>query len=219
MASTVDVLVPGLFVFVERLASRRSGEVPGHANVPQLSPSEGTKMTQPTTLLPGVSLTLLPSAGCAVGPNYKRPSVDVPGMCRGRTPKDVAQPAPESLGDLERWEVFHDKQLQDLIHTVSNRTTMFASRQREFSKPKRTSASPAPTSYRCVVLCLCRGFHPGQRADRSRAYDRSTRDLVPGGNAEALNDVGRKLRCALATALLHRRVARRIARPAKHSGH
>jgi hypothetical protein len=117
MASTVDVLVPGLFVLIEPLASRRSGEVPGHANVPQLSPSEGTKMTQPTTLLPGVSLTLLPSAGCAVGPNYKRPSVDVPGMCRGRTPKDVAQPAPESLGDLERWEVFHDKQRQDLIHT------------------------------------------------------------------------------------------------------
>jgi hypothetical protein len=46
MASTVDVLVPGLFVLIERLASRRSGEVPGHANVPQLSPSEGTKMTQ-----------------------------------------------------------------------------------------------------------------------------------------------------------------------------
>ena len=88
-------------------------------------------MTKPTTLLPGVSLTLLLSAGCAVGPNYKRPSVDVPGMCRGRTPKDVAQPAPESLGDLERWEVFHDKQLQDLIHTGLNRTTMFASRQRE----------------------------------------------------------------------------------------
>src|SRR5580700_793333 len=83
------------------------------------------------TLLPGVSLTLLLSAGCAVGPNYKRPSVDVPGMYRGRTPQDAAQPAPESLGDLERWEVFHDKQLQDLIHTGLNRTTMFASRQRE----------------------------------------------------------------------------------------
>ena len=88
-------------------------------------------MTKPTTLLPGVSLTLLLSAGCAVGPNYKRPSVDVPGMYRGRTPQDAAQPAPESLGDLERWEVFHDKQLQDLIHTGLNRTTMFASRQRE----------------------------------------------------------------------------------------
>jgi hypothetical protein len=42
IASTVDVLAPALFVWVERLASRRSGEVPGHANVPQLSPSEET---------------------------------------------------------------------------------------------------------------------------------------------------------------------------------
>jgi multidrug efflux system outer membrane protein len=74
-------------------------------------------MTKPTALLPGVSLTLLLSAGCAVGPNYKRSSADVPGMCRGRTPQDAAHPAPESFGDLERWEVFHDKQLQDLIHT------------------------------------------------------------------------------------------------------
>jgi hypothetical protein len=63
-------------------------------------------MTKPTTLLPGVSLTLLLSAGCAVGPNYKGPSVDVPGMCRGRTPQDGAQPATESLGDLEQWGVF-----------------------------------------------------------------------------------------------------------------
>jgi hypothetical protein len=38
IASTVDVLVPALFVLVERLASRRSGEVPGHTNVPQLKP-------------------------------------------------------------------------------------------------------------------------------------------------------------------------------------
>jgi HAE1 family hydrophobic/amphiphilic exporter-1 len=34
-------IIPALFVLVERLASRRSGEVPGHATVPQLSPSEG----------------------------------------------------------------------------------------------------------------------------------------------------------------------------------
>jgi hydrophobic/amphiphilic exporter-1 (mainly G- bacteria), HAE1 family len=41
-ASSVDILiVPALFVLVERMASRRSGEVPGHATVPQLSPSEG----------------------------------------------------------------------------------------------------------------------------------------------------------------------------------
>jgi outer membrane protein TolC len=74
-------------------------------------------MTKLTTLLSGVSLTLLLSAGCAVGPNYRRSSADVPGMCLGRTPQDAAQPAPESFGDPERWEVFQDKQLQDLIHT------------------------------------------------------------------------------------------------------
>jgi HAE1 family hydrophobic/amphiphilic exporter-1 len=34
-------IIPALFVLVERLASRRSGEVDGHATVPQLSPSEG----------------------------------------------------------------------------------------------------------------------------------------------------------------------------------
>ena len=75
-------------------------------------------MTKPTALLAGLSLTLLLSAGCAVGPNYKRPSVDVPGMYRGTTPQDAAQPAPESLGDQKWWEVFQDRQLQDLIHTA-----------------------------------------------------------------------------------------------------
>jgi len=34
-------IIPALFVLVERLASRRSGEAPDHAAVPQLSPSEG----------------------------------------------------------------------------------------------------------------------------------------------------------------------------------
>jgi HAE1 family hydrophobic/amphiphilic exporter-1 len=41
-ASSVDILiVPALFVLVERMAGRRSGEASGHVNVPQLSPSEG----------------------------------------------------------------------------------------------------------------------------------------------------------------------------------
>jgi Zn-dependent alcohol dehydrogenase len=41
IAGNVDVLVPARSVLGERLASRRSGKVPGHANVPQLSPLEG----------------------------------------------------------------------------------------------------------------------------------------------------------------------------------
>jgi outer membrane protein, multidrug efflux system len=66
----------------------------------------------------GISLTLLLTTGCAVGPNYKRPSVDVPGMYRGTTSQDAAQPTTESLAEQKWWEVFQDKQLQDLIHTA-----------------------------------------------------------------------------------------------------
>jgi multidrug efflux system outer membrane protein len=65
-----------------------------------------------------LSLTMLLTAGCAVGPNYKRPSVDVPGIYRGAVPEETPQPAAESLGDQKWWEVFQDNQLQDLIHTA-----------------------------------------------------------------------------------------------------
>ncbi len=69
--------------------------------------------------------------GCAVGPNYKRPTMDVPGMYRGSTddapgnPDAKLQPgqpeharteqATASLGDEKWWEVFQDPQLQSLI--------------------------------------------------------------------------------------------------------
>ena len=65
-----------------------------------------------------VSLVVLLLSGCAVGPNYKRPSVDVPGAYRGASPQQATQSAPESLAELKWWEVFQDKQLQDLIHTA-----------------------------------------------------------------------------------------------------
>jgi multidrug efflux system outer membrane protein len=68
--------------------------------------------------LTALLLVVLLIAGCAVGPNYKRPSVNVPGVYRGVTPQEAAQPAAESLGDQKWWEVFQDKQLQDLIHTA-----------------------------------------------------------------------------------------------------
>src|SRR6202035_2484553 len=46
------------------------------------------------------------------------PSADVPITYRGATPQETQQPAVESLGDQKWWEVFQDKQLQDLIHTA-----------------------------------------------------------------------------------------------------
>jgi multidrug efflux system outer membrane protein len=68
-----------------------------------------------------VCLVVLLLSGCAVGPNYKRPGVDVPGAYRGAAPQQAAQPAPESLGDLKWWEVFQDQQLQDLIQAALQR--------------------------------------------------------------------------------------------------
>ncbi|PYU03627.1 MAG: transporter [Acidobacteria bacterium] len=62
---------------------------------------------------------MLLASGCAVGPNYKRPSVTVPGTYRGAIPQEATQPAAESIGDQKWWEVFQDPQLQDLIHTAT----------------------------------------------------------------------------------------------------
>ena len=75
-------------------------------------------MTKLTALLLGLLPIMLLSAGCAVGPNYKRPSVSVPDTYRGATPQEAAQPAAESLGDQKWWELFQDKQLQELIQTA-----------------------------------------------------------------------------------------------------
>ena len=64
--------------------------------------------------------------GCAVGPNYKRPAVDVPVTYRDAAAE--ASPAPQpnadqdktasSLGNEKWWEVFQDRELQELIRTA-----------------------------------------------------------------------------------------------------
>jgi multidrug efflux system outer membrane protein len=58
-------------------------------------------------------------AGCAVGPDYQRPSLDVPAQYR-----DVAPTTPDttgdtpSLGDSGWWEVYSDANLQALLSTA-----------------------------------------------------------------------------------------------------
>ncbi|HEY5915106.1 MAG TPA: efflux transporter outer membrane subunit [Verrucomicrobiae bacterium] len=61
-----------------------------------------------------LSAAVLSLAGCAVGPNYKRPAVDAPSGFRGGT-NDVST---NSLADLPWWSVFKDPVLQDLIHVA-----------------------------------------------------------------------------------------------------
>ena len=54
-------------------------------------------------------------AGCAVGPNYKRPEMPTP-AARASTPVEAPRAGrPQSLADVPWWEVFEDPELQDLI--------------------------------------------------------------------------------------------------------
>ena len=58
-----------------------------------------------------LALTLLLGA-CTVGPDYKRPNVNVPATFRGQEP---APAGAGSIGDLSWWKVFEDEILQELI--------------------------------------------------------------------------------------------------------
>jgi multidrug efflux system outer membrane protein len=62
------------------------------------------------TVCVSVAMVASTLAGCAVGPDYKRPAVVTPEAFRG-------QPAvePASLADLPWWEAFHDPTLKQLI--------------------------------------------------------------------------------------------------------
>lgn len=65
-----------------------------------------------------LAASLLASAfltSCTVGPNYKKPVVNVPATYRGDAPT-ATQPAAQSLGDEKWWNVFADEELQKLIH-------------------------------------------------------------------------------------------------------
>ena len=57
-------------------------------------------------------------SGCAVGPDYRRPQVAVPSTFRAPAPP--AQPDNASLADLKWFEVFRDKELQDLVRVALN---------------------------------------------------------------------------------------------------
>jgi len=59
---------------------------------------------------------LLLESGCLMGPNYKRPDVNVPATYRAPSATDQAA----SLADLPWWQVFNDETLTELIKTALN---------------------------------------------------------------------------------------------------
>lgn len=64
---------------------------------------------------------LMGLAGCTVGPNYKRPTVNVPTTYRGEAPGQPAAAKTVSLGDEKWWTIFKDEELQKLIRTALER--------------------------------------------------------------------------------------------------
>lgn len=56
--------------------------------------------------------------GCAVGPNYHRPPVSAPSAYRGLPPDEAVKSEVKSFADEKWWEVFQDRQLQELIRTA-----------------------------------------------------------------------------------------------------
>jgi multidrug efflux system outer membrane protein len=57
-------------------------------------------------------------AGCAVGPNYHRPTVETPTVFRDASESSPVQAQTASIADLPWWQVFQDSQLQELIRTA-----------------------------------------------------------------------------------------------------
>jgi multidrug efflux system outer membrane protein len=58
-------------------------------------------------------LAALILTGCAIGPNYRRPTVEAPATFRGQTDANAA-----SLADVAWWQVFHDERLGELIRAA-----------------------------------------------------------------------------------------------------
>ncbi|WP_263365519.1 efflux transporter outer membrane subunit [Edaphobacter bradus] len=56
--------------------------------------------------------------GCAVGPNYHRPVVQMPTAFHGPDESQQTEAQTASFADVPWWQVFHDPQLQELIRTA-----------------------------------------------------------------------------------------------------
>ena len=65
-----------------------------------------------------VGLLVMLCAGCAVGPNYKRPAVPAPPEYRGVPPDQTGKLVVASFGEQKWWDAFQDEVLSDLIRTA-----------------------------------------------------------------------------------------------------
>jgi NodT family efflux transporter outer membrane factor (OMF) lipoprotein len=118
----------------------------------------------------GLSVLLL--AGCAVGPNYKRPAAEVPAAYKEVANWKQAQPNEQNLGG-NWWEMFQDPQLNDLESQVN------------VSNQNLKAAEAQYTQARALLRYNRAAYFPtitaGVSATRNRISNRRPASIVANG--------------------------------------
>jgi multidrug efflux system outer membrane protein len=123
-----------------------------------------------------LSVVAVAVAGCALGPDYKRPELPVPPTFRGLGPENPA--VAKSIGDLAWWDLFQDEALKSLIR-----------RAIEANYDVRIAAARILDARAQVTVAQSFQF-PEARASGSAPYTRTQGPLAPGQFKETATPLG-----------------------------
>jgi len=126
--------------------------------VPNSTLIEKRRWTSWLVVLPAMIVVVLQICGCTVGPNYKRPTAEVPTTYKELGNWKQAQPNDQNLGG-NWWEMFQDPQLNVLESqvNVSNQNLKAAEAQytqaRALLRYNRAAYFPTITAGAAKILC------------------------------------------------------------------
>jgi len=140
----------------------------------------GCQIMQARLLQATSILTAALFAGCALGPNYRRPAVDSPASFRDQK----EQPTTESLADLAWWKVFRDPVLQSLIREglKNNYDLRIAITRIEQARAQQTQARSQFFPQLGYSAGAERARGPGQRIPASSTSPTVMELDTPGGS-------------------------------------
>jgi multidrug efflux system outer membrane protein len=124
------------------------------------------------------SCLILFLAGCAVGPNYKRPPVAAPEAFRGET-----EISTNSFANLPWWRVFHDDTLQSLIHLALTNNYDLRIAVTRVEQARAVAAQARSQFFPQLNYALLAGR--GQNVANNQPSPTGTRGTVFGGDANA----------------------------------
>ncbi|MGH8219590.1 MAG: efflux transporter outer membrane subunit [Steroidobacteraceae bacterium] len=122
----------------------------------------------------GLATVMLLAAGCAVGPNYKRPPFITAAAYKEQDGWKPSEPA-DTLGRGQWWQIFHDAVLDDLESRVA------------ISNENIQSAAAAVLEARALVHQAQASFWPSLSVNTSmtRSASGSSGFVIPGGTGGA----------------------------------